>query len=138
MNIKLDSLIPFENLKTDVDDIFRIVEKNGKVILLRDNQPAYVIIKYDINKGLLEEVISIDAKNYKLQEAMKLVLSEAENKTMHAAVLADEIYNRKLYLKKNGSKAEYNQIRARCSHYLHLFETLPGNYIKLKEEDVNK
>jgi len=136
MNIKLDSLIPFENLKTDVDNIFRIVEKNGKVILLRDNQPAYVIIKYDTNKGLLEEVISTGAKNYTLQEAMKLVLAEAEDKKMHAAALADEIYNRRLYLKKNGSKAEYNQIRARCSHYPQLFEALPGNYIKLRGDGV--
>jgi antitoxin Phd len=138
MDISLDSLIPFENLKTDVDNIFRIVEKNGKVILLRNNQPAYMIIKYDANKVLPEKLISKNAKNYKLQEAMKIVLLEAQNKTMHAAVLADEIYNSRLYLMKNGSKAEYNQIRARCSHYPHLFETLPGNYIKLKEEDVSK
>ena len=72
--------------------------------------------------------------NYTLHEAMKIVLSEAENKTMHAAELADEIYRRRLYLKKDGSKAEYTQIRARCGHYPDMFEALPGNYIKLKGE----
>ena len=41
--------------------------------------------------------------NYTLHEAMRIVLSEAENKTMHAAELADEIYKRKLYLKKDGN-----------------------------------
>ena len=72
--------------------------------------------------------------NYTLHEAMRIVLSEAENKTMHAAELADEIYKRRLYLKKDGSKAEYTQIRARCGHYPDMFEALPGNYIKLKED----
>jgi antitoxin Phd len=48
---------------------------------------------------------------------MKIVLSEAENKTMHASKLADEIYERRLYLQKNGNKAQYTQIRARCGHY---------------------
>lgn len=64
---------------------------------------------------------------------MKIVLSEAENKTMHASKLADEIYERRLYLQKNGNKAQYTQIRARCGHYPDMFEALPGNYIKLKE-----
>jgi antitoxin Phd len=53
---------------------------------------------------------------------------------MHAAELAYEIYKRRLYLKKDGSKAEYTQIRARCGHYPDMFEALPGNYIKLKGE----
>ena len=70
--------------------------------------------------------------NYTLHEAMRIVLSEAENKTMHAAELADEIYKRRLYLKKDGSKAEYTQIRARCGHYPDMFEALPGNLIRLK------
>lgn len=68
-----------------------------------------------------------------LQEAMKIVWSEAENYTMHASKLADEIYERRLYLYKNGKKAKYIQVRARCGHYPDMFEALPGNYIKLKE-----
>ncbi|MGB4184655.1 MAG: hypothetical protein WBI88_01250 [Caldicoprobacterales bacterium] len=71
--------------------------------------------------------------NYTLHEAMRIVFSEAENKTMHAAELADEIYKRRLYLKKDGSKAEYTQIRARCGHYPYMFEALPGNLIRLKD-----
>jgi antitoxin Phd len=51
---------------------------------------------------------------------------------MHASELADEIYNRRLYLQKNGKKAQYTQIRARCGHYPDLFEALSGNVIKLK------
>ncbi len=134
MDIKIDSLIPYEKIRTEADNIFRIVDKNGKVVLLKDNQPAYIIIKYEASMGALENKIDQQANVYTLQEAMRVVLQTAENKTMHASALADEIFNRKLYLQKNGGKAQYNQIRARCGHYPNLFEALPGNIIKLKDD----
>lgn len=132
MDVKIDSLIPFDTLRTDLDHVFSIVEKNGKVVFLKDNQPAYILMKYDTQ---VIEVNTVPDKqiNYTLQEAMKIVLSHAENRTMHASKLADEIYDRKLYLQKNGDKAQYTQIRARCGHYPDLFEALRGNYIRLKE-----
>jgi hypothetical protein len=46
----------------------------------------------------------------------------------------DNNNKRKLYLKKDGSKAEYTQIRARCGHYPDMFEALPGNLIRLKDK----
>ncbi|WP_339060206.1 hypothetical protein [Tepidibacillus marianensis] len=132
MDIKIDSLIPFDTLRNDLEHVFSVVEKNGKVVLLKDNKPAYILLKYDTQTI---EVNTVPGKqiNYTLQEAMTIVLSEAENKTMHASKLADEIYERRLYLQKNGNKAQYTQIRARCGHYPDMFEALPGNYIKLKE-----
>lgn len=132
MDVKIDSLIPFDTLRTDLEHVFTIVEKNGKVVLLKDNKPAYIVLKYDAENM---DAVNISDKhsNYTLQEAMKIVLSEVENKTMHASELADEIYKRRLYLQKNGKKAQYTQIRARCGHYPELFEALPGNYIKLKD-----
>jgi len=134
MDIRIDSLIPFDSLKNNIDHVFSVVEKNGKVVLLKDNKPVYIVLKYDEN-NLTDVGISMsEMPNYTLHEAMRIVLSEAENKTMHAAELADEIYKRRLYLKKDGSKAEYTQIRARCGHYPDMFEALPGNYIKLKED----
>ncbi len=133
MDFKLDSLIPFDKIKTDADNVFSIVEKNGKVVLLKDNQPLYIILKYEETSNVSHRISSENITTYTLQEAMRLVLLDAENKIMHAAVLADEIYNRGLYLQKNGSKAQYNQIRARCGHYPDMFEALPGNYIKLKD-----
>ena len=134
MDIRIDSLIPFDSLKTNIDHVFSVVDKNGKVVLLKDNKPVYIVLKYDEN-NLTDVGISMsEMPNYTLHEAMRIVLSEAENKTMHAAELADEIYKRRLYLKKDGSKAEYTQIRARCGHYPEMFEALPGNYIKLKED----
>jgi len=131
MDIKIDSLIPFDTLRTDLEHVFSVVEKNGTVVLLKDNKPVYIVLKY------YAQAIEIDSApekeiNYTLQEAMKVILSEAEDKTMHASKLEDEIYDRRLYLQKNGKKAQYTQIRARCGHYPDMFEALPGNYIKLK------
>ena len=133
MDIRIDSLIPFDSLKTNIDHVFSVVDKNGKVVLLKDNKPVYIVLKYDEN-NLTDVGIGMSEKpNYTLHEAMRIVLSEAKNKTMHAAELADEIYKRRLYLKKDGSKAEYTQIRARCGHYPDMFEALPGNIIRLKQ-----
>ena len=134
MDVRIDSLIPFDSLKTNIDHVFSVVEKNGKVVLLKDNKPVYIVLKYDENNLTDTGIGMQEMPNYTLHEAMRIVLSEAENKTMHAAELADEIYKRRLYLKKDGSKAEYTQIRARCGHYPDMFEALPGNFIKLKED----
>ena len=133
MDIKIDSLIPFDSLKTNIDHVFSVVDKNGKVVLLKDNKPIYIVLKYDENHLSDAGIGMQEMPNYTLHEAMRIVLSEAENKTMHAAELADEIYRRRLYLKKDGSKAQYTQIRARCGHYPDMFEALPGNIIRLKQ-----
>lgn len=133
MDIKIDSLIPFDSLKTNIEHVFSVVDKNGKVVLLKDNKPIYIVLKYDENHLSDAGIGMQEMPNYTLHEAMRIVLSEAENKTMHAAELADEIYRRRLYLKKDGSKAEYTQIRARCGHYPDMFEALPGNIIRLKQ-----
>jgi antitoxin Phd len=138
MDIKIDSLIPFDSLKTNIDHVFSVVEKNGKVVLLKDDKPAYIVLKYDENNLTDTGICMQEMPNYTLHEAMRIVLSEAEDKTMHAAELADEIYRRRLYLKKDGSKAEYTQIRARCGHYPDMFEALPGNFIKLKEHSCSE
>jgi len=134
MEIKIDSLIPYDTLCADVDHVFSIVEKNGKVVLLKDNKPAYIIMKFDGEQLLETKSIPVETTNYTLHEAMRIVLSEAEDKTMHASDLADEIYERKLYLQKNGGKAQYTQIRARCGHYPDMFEAIKGNKIRLKED----
>jgi antitoxin Phd len=133
MDIKIDSLIPFDSLQTDLNYVLSVVEKNGKVVLLKDNKPAYIVLKYDENHSIDTGIITQEMPNYTLHEAMKIVLSEAENKTMHAAELADEIYKRRLYMQKDGKKAQYTQIRARCGHYPDMFEALPGNFIRLKQ-----
>jgi antitoxin Phd len=44
MDVKIDSLIPFDLLRTDLEHVFSVVEKNGKVVLLKDNKPAYIVL----------------------------------------------------------------------------------------------
>ncbi len=133
MQISLDSLISYEKLKRDADSVLDIVDRKGQAVILKDDQPAYIIIKYHNGLDLAEKNKSVKKTEHTLQEAMKIVLMEREDKKLHAAKLADEIYRRGLYYKKNGDKAQYNQIRARANHYPELFDPLPGNIIKLKD-----
>lgn len=35
MNVKIDSLIPFDSLQTDLNYVLSVVEKNRKVVLLK-------------------------------------------------------------------------------------------------------
>lgn len=135
MDISIDSLISFDALKTDLEHIFDVVEEEGEVVLLKDNKPTYIILKLD--SGFNKANLNSKSINLTLHEAMKIVLSDSSNGIMHASKLADEIYNRKLYLQKDGKKAQYNQIRARCGHYPDLFQALPGNHIKLIEKGGN-
>lgn len=100
MEVSLESLISYEKLKTDIDDVFKVVEKNGKVVILKDNEPVYILLKYDRNSGPIEKILGPSSPKRTLQEAMKIVLKEVEGMKMHAAELSDEIYRRKLYLKK--------------------------------------
>ena len=135
MSINLETLIPYNQILESPEDVFDLVDEHGQVILLQDNAPAYIIMKAEASMqlGKPNDHNHYKKTEYKLQEAMKIVLSETEGNKMRAADLADAIFQRGLYFKKDGTKAEYNQIRARCSHYPDLFEALPGNIIKLKE-----
>ena len=133
MNINLESLIPYETLENDMNSVFALVDKNDEVVLLKDNKPVYVILKYDAKRGLIAKSIALDGQTHTLQEAMQIVLQAAPDHTMHASKLADEIFEQRLYFQKNGEKAQYNQIRARCGHYPNLFEALPGNHIRLQQ-----
>jgi len=35
VDIRIDSIIPFNSLKTNIDHVFSVVEKNGKAVLLK-------------------------------------------------------------------------------------------------------
>lgn len=133
MSINLDTLIPYNRIIESPDDVFNLVDEYEQVVLLQNNRPAYIITKAEAPIQLLKQHRNDQYKiENKLHEAMEIVLRETEGNAMHAADLADVIYQKGLYFKKDGTKAEYNQIRARCGHYPHLFEALPGNIIKLR------
>lgn len=132
MEISINSLVSIEKAINEAEAVFKTVDEIGKVIVLKDNKPCYILLKYEENVEVPKSVPAAKA-TYTLQEAMRIVLSEVENHTLHASELADIIYDRKLYVQKNGEKAKANQMRARCGHYPDMFEALSGNYIRLKQ-----
>lgn len=146
MNISLETLIPIEKLQQEPNEVFKVVEKYGKAVLLKDNAPLYIIMKAQQavevekqKKAFCEEDIkpligTPSATVITLHEAMRIVLNETEGHQMHASKLADAIYEQGLYVQKNGEKAKYNQIRARSGHYPEMFEALQGNVIRLRTE----
>lgn len=173
MEINIESLIPYERIKKNPEAVFKLVEKNDTVVILKNNQPAYLIIKYEAGAEKAEKNIVMSADSsaaeapvpkkrgrkpkseaaqptrkakaakksaditprLKLHDAIKIVLNETESKEMSASELAEVLYQRGLYSKRDGNKAPANQLRARITNYPELFEALPGNVIKLKESD---
>ena len=47
MEININSLVSIEKALNNVDGVFEIVDDVGKVIILKDNKPAYIISKYE-------------------------------------------------------------------------------------------
>lgn len=134
MSMIFESLIPYNQLLEKPETVLELADKHGQVIILRDDAPAYVIRRADTT-GKEAKVKAVKSK-YKLHEAMEMVLKDVKDHQMKASDLADEIYRRGLYFKKDGTKAEYNQVRARCDYYKELFDTsLGANIIKLRTRD---
>ncbi len=137
MSFNLESLVSFDRLLDSPEKVLDLVDSQGHIIILRNNKPMYIISRVDAPKELLKssKYEASEKPKLTLHEAMQVVLKEVEGQQMHAADLADEIYRRELYRKKDGSKAEYNQIRARCGLY-DMFEALPGNIIRLSAKTL--
>jgi antitoxin Phd len=127
MNAILENLVSMEQFLDNPGAILQKVDENGQVVILYKNSPAYIISK----PNLITPAISANKQTLKLHEAMEIVLKDIPTHTMHTADLADEIYKRGLYFKKDGTKAEYTQISARANNYKNLFEKISGNKIKL-------
>jgi len=130
--INVDMLVAVEELLESPERIFEVVDKLGRAVILQNNKPAYVLVKFSEHK--IEDRKKRVAPYYKLHEAMQIVLDEQEDKKMHAKDLSDEIFKRGLYLKQDGTQAMANQIRARCNNYSNLFRALANNVIQLIAE----
>lgn len=132
----ISKFVAYSRLLESPEDIMDLVDEKGEVIIIKDDEPLYVI--QNINQREIKEERSEFQKpveNITLHVAMERVLSQVDGHTLHAAELADEIYNQKLYFKKNGEKANAVQIRARAGRYQDKFEALSGNLIKLRKMD---
>lgn len=67
-----------------------------------------------------------------LHEAMALVLREHGNGPLSAREIADEINQRRLYAKRDGSDVEVSQIHARAKNYANQFAKV-GSKLRLDE-----
>jgi antitoxin Phd len=141
-----DQIISITEANHNFSSLIHKVDRNGYAIIFVNNQPEYVVIRFDNFEELTqnfedEEIASILYRNDKekvnitnnmtLHEAMRQVLLEAKDNIMHASELADEIYNRGLYRQKKGEKAPASQIKLRARHYSNLFQIVDRSYIKL-------
>ena len=134
MQFNLSSLVSAEDLKLSLEAVLKKVDTEGKVIVINNNKPSYIITAFSEEKAEDSELpIKKVFSKHTLQDAMRMILEENEGREMHASVLSDKIYARGLYSKRDGTQAQYNQIRARCGHYPDMFEALPGNFIRLKK-----
>jgi hypothetical protein len=67
-----------------------------------------------------------------LHEALALVLGEHDNEWMTARELADEVNERRLYSKRDGTPVQANQVHARTKNYSTLFEK-DGGRVRLRQ-----
>ncbi|MEG0662583.1 MAG: hypothetical protein RR472_04830 [Anaerovoracaceae bacterium] len=146
MEINIKELMPIEAVMEDLEGMFQKVDELDRVVILKDNRPVYVLLKYQENVDFAKETSSEGMSpssqeqpegkwTLKLHEAMAQVLEEIPDRTLSAKELSDEIYARGLYRKKNGEQAMANQVRARCNNYNLLFEGKKKNFIRLRERE---
>jgi len=136
MDIRLSNFISIDELDTAIKEKLRKLDEGEELILIDKNRPAFAIsrISDDVENDTEAKQYQM-RPDYALHEAMEIVLKEQHENTMHAAELADEIFKRKLYWKRDGKMAEYNQIRARVDHYPDMFIAMKDNMIKLKDRE---
>jgi hypothetical protein len=53
MDINVNSLISIEKALKEAEAVFRTFDEFGKVLILKDNEPAYILLKYEICKSFL-------------------------------------------------------------------------------------
>jgi antitoxin Phd len=131
MKVDMENILPYYIAENDFNSLINSVDEKGMMIVIKDDKHIYIVSKYDVANCQFEKPGQKISKN-KLHEALEIVLSKVPDKTMHAAQLAEEIFTNGLYLKKDGSKVMYNGIRSLAGQYKHMFEVLPGNFIRLK------
>ena len=145
MKIAMESRVAYEDWIRKPKDILDQVDALGEVVIVRNNQPAYHITAcgerkapglQDIQTHKPQPGPSPQRPVMTLKEAARAVLETAESDQMHVSELADLIYEKGLYLKKDGSKAPYTQVRAMCGQYPEDFETLEKNRIRLVRKNT--
>jgi antitoxin Phd len=145
MEVLIESLMSYDEFLTNPIIAMEKVEELGKVIIIKNNRPMFILKTFDdlesndesVNRDLSEQIQNHSRRPYRrsggntLREAVLEVFRNSEEDIMHVSDIADILYNEKLYTKRDGSKAHYTQVRAMCGQYPEEFITLPGNRVKV-------
>lgn len=155
MEVRIDSLMSYEEFLENPTTAVDKVECLGEVIIIKDNELAYRITKIESEKirgsvdtnsatrnennqemtnGNIHHVgtTGVGQRSLTLREAVIEVLNRYNGGPIHVSEIADILYDEKLYLKRDGGKAHYTQVRAMCGYYSDDFLTMPGNKVKLR------
>ena len=114
--------------QAEIDALSLKIENDYREVLKTREIEELRIREIEESEGLVTGGVPV----YTLHEAIKIVLSERNDKTLHASELANVIYERRLYLQQDGEQAPSSQIRARCRKHPKLFEFISGGNIRLK------
>ena len=77
MEISINSLVSIEKAINEAEAVFKTVDEIGKVIVLKDNKPCYILLKYEEN-GEVPISVPTPKATYTLQEARGLYCSEGK------------------------------------------------------------
>lgn len=117
-------------INQNFSDAVKEVEKSGMMTVEKYGKPAYVFMTYEFFRNVKTFCTSLgsqpidkkdDEPGITLHEAMCIVLGEQPNRSMRYNELSNAIWNRRLYRKRNGSKATSSQIMLRAKNYPELF-----------------
>lgn len=70
MKINIDNLVSISEANQNFSKIARLVDEKGSVVILKNNNPRYVLIKY----GELEDEEALDDKT--VEEVAKKIMSK--------------------------------------------------------------
>ena len=123
-------------INQNFSDAVKEVEKTGMMTVEKYGKPAYVFMTYEFFRNIQTFCTSLgsqpidekdDEPGITLHEAMCIVLREQPNRSMRYNELANTIWDRGLYRKRNGEQAASGQIMLRARNYPHLF-AIGGEY----------
>jgi hypothetical protein len=97
-------------------------EKELAALREREHELEVLVARAKAALGAEPEPRRFGSERLTLHEAIAIILRENGNRWMTVRELADQVNQRQLYRKRDGSPVEPNQIHARTKNYTALFE----------------
>ena len=120
--MELKNLFTMNDVRS-TDRFFGDVDELGEVIIIKNDRPAYKVIRLDYpydGEGRVN-----------LWKAMSDYLVTCENDTAHARDITENINETRTYITRNAAPVTPVQVRARAQAKPEYFECQKGNIIRL-------